>query len=78
MHGIDNQHIPPIEDVILKNILKLVPLKWKKKFKETLSKVVKEAIDDYTLSVKKSIVDFVLQDPLIDESNFDDKVVCIS
>ena len=75
MNGIDNEHVPPIEDNILNNILKLVPLKWQKKFKDTMSEVVKEVIDDYILSVKKSVVDFVLQDPLIDESNTVDQVL---
>lgn len=74
MHGVDNDHIPPMENATLNNILKLVPHKWQRKFKETLSQVIKEAIDDYKLSVKKSIVDFVLQDPLINESNSHDQV----
>ncbi|XP_051171696.1 dynein axonemal heavy chain 7-like, partial [Leptopilina boulardi] len=73
MHGVDSTHVPPMEETILKNILKLVPHKWQNKFKDTMKQVVKEAMEDYTLSVKKSVVDFVLQDPLIDESITNDQ-----
>lgn len=75
MHGVDSTHIPPIDESILNNILKLVPIKWQNKFKDTMKQVIKEASDDYTLSIKKSVVDFVLQDPLIDESIINNQVM---
>lgn len=63
MHGIDNVHIGPIDVKMMKNIIALVPVKWREHFPEILTQLEKDALDDYMLSVKKSIVDFVLQDP---------------
>ncbi|XP_044001453.1 dynein axonemal heavy chain 7-like [Aphidius gifuensis] len=64
--GIDDEHVAPIESVLLKNILNLVPKKLKTRFKKTLEIVVDDAKKDYSASLKKSIVDFVLQDPTQD------------
>ncbi|XP_024941329.1 dynein heavy chain 7, axonemal [Cephus cinctus] len=72
-HGIDDVHVGPMDSAVLKKILNLVPTKWKQKFKDTMTQVIQDAKDDYAISVKKSIVDFVLQDPMNDIFEDDDK-----
>lgn len=67
MHGIDDVHVAPIEPKLLEKILNLVPRERKKKFKSILNKVIDEIKEDYAMGLKKSIVDFVLQDPLKDD-----------
>uniref|UniRef100_UPI003AAEEA19 dynein axonemal heavy chain 7 n=1 Tax=Centroberyx gerrardi TaxID=166262 RepID=UPI003AAEEA19 len=61
-NGIDTEHVAPMEDLCLENVLKLVPshLKNQARTIELLSDEMKE---DYLFSVKKAIVDFVLRDP---------------
>ncbi|XP_072334730.1 dynein axonemal heavy chain 7 [Scyliorhinus torazame] len=61
-HGIDTEHVAPMEDSWLEEVLSLVPFRLKTYtgIIETLSDEMKE---DYLLSVKKAIVDFVLRDP---------------
>lgn len=63
LHGIDDVHVGPIDVKVMKNIIALVPAKWREHFPQILTQLEKDALDDYMLGVKKSIVDFVLQDP---------------
>ncbi|XP_044576956.1 dynein axonemal heavy chain 7 [Cotesia glomerata] len=67
MYGIDDVHVAPMEAELLARILNLVPQKWKKKFRGVLDRVIGHIKEDYAMSLKKSIVDFVLQDPLKDD-----------
>lgn len=64
MHGIDDVHVAPMDKPLLDKILNLIPIKWRTKFRSTLSHVIRDAREDYATSIKKSIVDFVLQDPM--------------
>ncbi|XP_043277906.1 dynein axonemal heavy chain 7-like [Venturia canescens] len=64
MHGIDDIHVAPMCKEMLNRILSLVPANWRIKFKPKLNQVISDARQDYASSIKKSIVDFVLQDPL--------------
>ncbi|XP_063983101.1 dynein axonemal heavy chain 7-like [Diachasmimorpha longicaudata] len=73
MLGIDDVHVAPIDSDLLDKILNLVPAKWKSRFKDTLSTVIENAREDYAMSLKKSIVDFVLQDPLEDGIKYHDE-----
>ncbi|XP_075255201.1 uncharacterized protein LOC142347920 [Convolutriloba macropyga] len=61
-NGIDTEHVAPMEDSWLQHIMGLVkePLK---KHQETIESLCDEIKEDYLLSVKKAIVDFVLNDP---------------
>ncbi|XP_070188303.1 dynein axonemal heavy chain 7-like isoform X3 [Littorina saxatilis] len=62
-NGIDTEHVAPMEDSWLENVLALVPHRLKAGHKETIETLSDEMREDYLLSVKKAIVDFVLKDP---------------
>lgn len=62
-NGIDTQHVAEMEHDWLKNVLKLIPVGLKRKHQETLDVLSSEMREDYHMSVKKAIVDFVLKDP---------------
>ena len=74
MHGIDDVHVAPIDTILLNKILNLIPIKWRMKFKSTMTRVIRDAREDYASSIKKSIVDFVLQDPLKEKEDSRDRV----
>nr|XP_045723438.1 dynein axonemal heavy chain 7 [Mirounga angustirostris] len=61
-HGIDTDHVAPMEDSWLEHVLNLVPQHLKVLTNSILA-LSDEMREDYHLSVKKSIVDFVLKDP---------------
>lgn len=61
-HGIDTDHVAPMEDSWLENVLNLVP-QHLKVLTNSINVLSDEMREDYLLSVKKSIVDFVLKDP---------------
>ncbi|XP_027721801.1 dynein heavy chain 7, axonemal [Vombatus ursinus] len=61
-HGIDTEHVAPMEDSWLEHVLELVP-KHLKVLTDKILILSDEMREDYLLSVKKSIVDFVLRDP---------------
>ncbi|KAM4608668.1 dynein axonemal heavy chain 7 [Polymixia lowei] len=61
-NGIDTEHVAPMEDSWLQNVLDLVPCHLKS-LAQTIELLADEMREDYLLSVKKAIVDFVLRDP---------------
>lgn len=65
MYGVDDDYVASMDDQMLQNILDLLSPKFVDKYKSTLDQVVQEAKEDYKLSVKKAVVDFVLEEPLI-------------
>ncbi|XP_069052852.1 dynein axonemal heavy chain 7 isoform X2 [Lepisosteus oculatus] len=61
-NGIDTEHVAAMEDSWLENVLALVPSHLKS-LSDTIEVLSDEMREDYLLSVKKAIVDFVLRDP---------------
>ncbi|KAJ3027401.1 Dynein heavy chain 7, axonemal, partial [Rhizophlyctis rosea] len=62
-NGIDTHHVADMEDQWLYNVLKLLPKGLKGRHQASLGVLSGEMRDDYHMSVKKAIVDFVLKDP---------------
>lgn len=60
-HGIGDVHITPIDTDILCNILSLVPDQWQKKYPDVTDRVAQEIKENYIFSMKKGIIDFVLE-----------------
>lgn len=65
-NGVDTVHVASIDEKWLSNISALVPSKLKK-WPDIIGVMVDELKEDYLLCIKKSIVDFVLQDPALNE-----------
>lgn len=61
-NGIDTEHVAPLENVRLQNVMSLITEKLRKTHQQTLVDLSDEVREDYLLSVKKAIVDFVLRD----------------
>ncbi|GBG90867.1 hypothetical protein CBR_g51373 [Chara braunii] len=65
MHGVDEAFIAPIKESWLSNTRALVSRNWRipgDKAREIMSEIEAEVCQDYILSVKKGIVDYVLRD----------------
>ncbi|XP_065655373.1 dynein axonemal heavy chain 7 isoform X2 [Hydra vulgaris] len=74
-NGIDTKNVAQMEDLWIENVLTLVPDKHKithSKYIEMLSDEIRE---DYLLAVKKSIVDFVLKNPIQDDKGTSNEVL---
>eukprot|EP00118_Oscarella_pearsei_P018868 m.196512 g.196512 ORF g.196512 m.196512 type:complete len:4008 (+) comp39530_c1_seq1:67-12090(+) len=62
-NGIDTEHVAPMEDSWLDHVLVNVPKYLQENHQECIEHLSDEMREDYILSVKKAIVDFVLKDP---------------
>jgi dynein heavy chain len=61
-NGIDTEHVAPLEDERLRNVLSLISQDLRRNHQQTVVDLSEEMKEDYLLSVKKAIVDFVLKD----------------
>ncbi len=68
-NGIDTEHVAPLEDVRLQNVMSLITNKLKVAYQQSVVDLSDEVKEDYLLSVKKAIVDFVLRDSKDAEQN---------
>ncbi|XP_072937032.1 dynein axonemal heavy chain 7 [Epargyreus clarus] len=66
-YGIDTIHVAPLDNKIILRVHGLISLKLKK-WKDTLFTCTDEMREDFMMSMKKAIVDFVLKDPNTEES----------
>jgi len=62
-HGIDTEHIAPLDRSWIGRVLDLLAPRLRQDKDELITCLVDEMRDDYLLSVKKAIIDFVLPDP---------------
>lgn len=65
-NGIDTVHVAPIDKIWLAHVMGLIPPKLQK-WRDLLEELTDEMKEDFLMSVKKGIVDFVLQDPALSE-----------
>jgi dynein heavy chain len=61
-HGIDTVHVAPLDHSWLNNIWAQIPQKVQT-YNKLRKQLIEEVKEEFVLSVKKAIVDFVLQDP---------------
>jgi dynein heavy chain len=61
-HGIDTVHVAPLEQAWLNNICAQIPEKIQT-YNTLKEKLIEEVKEEFVLSMKKAVVDFVLQDP---------------
>jgi len=65
-HGIDTEHIASLDRSWIERVLTLLAPRLRQGRDELITCLVDEMKEDYLLSVKKAIIDFVLRDPRTD------------
>lgn len=63
LHEVDDVHAGTLDSDTLKKITSMVSAKWQERHAECSDRLIRELKSDYVTSMKKSIVDFVLQEP---------------
>lgn len=63
LHEIDDVHAGTLDSDTLKKITRMVSTEWQERHNECFNRLIRELKSDYITSMKKSIVDFVLQEP---------------
>lgn len=63
LHEVDDVHAGTLDPDTLKKITSMVSTEWQKRHNECFDRLIRELKSDYITSMKKSLVDFVLQEP---------------
>ncbi|XP_011702284.1 PREDICTED: dynein heavy chain 7, axonemal-like isoform X3 [Wasmannia auropunctata] len=63
LHEVDDTHAGTLDSDTLKKITSMVSAEWQKRYTECFDQLIRELKSAYVTSMKKSIVDFVLQEP---------------
>ena len=61
-NGIDSEHVAPLENARIHSVMAMLAERLRKNYPQHLIDLTDEVREDYMLSVKKAIVDFVLRD----------------
>ena len=72
-HGIDTIHVSSVEEKIIANIMILIPKDFRDRFVDFVNDLLKEVEIEFIGSMKKSIVEFAMTDPL--ERNFSEVLI---
>ncbi|XP_011059661.1 PREDICTED: uncharacterized protein LOC105149142 [Acromyrmex echinatior] len=67
LHDVDDIHAGTLDSDTLKKITSMVSAKWQKKHNKCFNQLIRELKSDYVANMKKSLVDFVLQEPFEEE-----------
>lgn len=59
-HGIKDVYVGSMDPDLLAHILDMVPIKWRTKFRNSLSCLIEEVKEEYALDVKRAVVEFVI------------------
>lgn len=63
LHEVDDDRAGTLDSDTLKKITSMVSTEWQERHAECFDQLIRELKSDYVTSMKKSIVDFVLQEP---------------
>lgn len=63
LHEVDDAHAGTLDSDTLKKITGMVSAEWQERHDECLVRLIQEIKSDYVTNMKKSIVDFALQEP---------------
>ncbi|XP_067215708.1 dynein axonemal heavy chain 7-like [Linepithema humile] len=63
LHEVDDAYAGTLDSDTLKKITSMVPAEWQERQNECFGRLIKELRIDFVTSMKKSIVDFALQEP---------------
>ncbi|XP_076302983.1 dynein axonemal heavy chain 7 [Lasioglossum baleicum] len=59
-HGIEDVYVGSMETDLLGRILGMIPAKWRHKFQDLVSRLVKEVKEQYVMDVKRAVVEYVI------------------
>lgn len=63
LHEVDDTYAGSLDSDTLKKIMGMVSAEWQERHNECTARLIQEIKSDYISSMKKSIVDFALQEP---------------
>lgn len=69
-YGVDTVNVAPMDPMTIEKVMKLIPKKLRV-WEDTLLAAIEDMKNDFMLSAKKAIVDFVLKDPCYQSSDLD-------